>query len=158
MLTNQPLDLETLRLSSIAKGLISSISDIDNHNYLARGLQSVPVPLQSRIARKYIDRYNQKKAGSEYRANTWLRRTINRLKPRFGVLFSITQNMPLPWHILSSVEKTKKHAGDLAIECVQIALDVSEEHQTLEYEQILRFTYEAVAEHAKASIARGCAP
>ncbi len=150
MLTNQPLDLETLRLSSIAKGLISSISDIDNHNYLARGLQSVPVPLQSRIARKYIDRYNQKKAGSEYRANTWLRRTINRLKPRFGVLFSITQNMPLPWHILSSVEKTKKHAGDLAIECVQIALDVSEEHQTLEYEQILRFTYEAVAEHAKA--------
>ncbi|RZF94471.1 replication endonuclease [Pseudoalteromonas sp. CO302Y] len=150
MLNNQPLDLETLRLSSIAKGLISSISDIDNHNYLARGLQSVPVPLQSRIARKYIDRYNQKKAGSEYRANTWLRRTINRLKPRFGVLFSITQNMPLPWHILSSVEKTKKHAGDLAIECVQIALDVSEEHQTLEYEQILRFTYEAVAEHAKA--------
>lgn len=150
MLTNQPLNLETLRLSSIAKGLISSISDIDNHNYLARGLQSVPVPLQSRIARKYIDRYNQKKAGSEYRANTWLRRTINRLKPRFGVLFSITQNMPLPWHILSSVEKTKKHAGDLAIECVQIALDVSEEHQTLEYEQILRFTYEAVAEHAKA--------
>jgi len=150
MLTNQPLDLETLRLSSIAKGLISSISDIDNHNYLARGLQNVPVLLQSRIARKYIDRYNQKKAGSEYRANKWLRRTINRLKPRFGVLFSITQNMPLPWHILSSVEKTKKHAGDLAIECVQIALDVSEEHQTLGYEQILRFTYEAVAEHAKA--------
>lgn len=150
MLTNHPLDLETLRLSGIAKGLISSISDIDNHNFLARGLQNVPVPLQSRIARKYIDRYNQKKAGSEYRANTWLRRTINRLKPRFGVLFSITQNMPLPWHILSSVEKTKKHAGDLAIECVQIALDVSEEHQTMGYEEILRFTYEAVAEHAKA--------
>ncbi|MBB1368682.1 replication endonuclease [Pseudoalteromonas sp. SR44-5] len=149
MANPRPLDLDALRLSGIAKGLISSISDIDDHNFLARGLQSVPVPLQSRMARKYIDRYNQKKAGSQFRANTWLRRTIARLKPRFGVLFSITQNMPLPWHILSSIEKTKKHAGTLAMECVQIALDVSEEHQRLSYEKIVRLTYEAVAEHAK---------
>ena len=149
MANPKPLDLDALNLSSIAKGLISSINDIDDHNFLARGLQSVPVPLQSRMARKYIDRYNQKKAGSQFRANTWLRRTIARLKPRFGVLFSITQNMPLPWHILSSIEKTKKHAGTLAMECVQIALDVSEEHQRLSYEKIVRITYEAVAEHAK---------
>jgi len=145
----QPIDLKALRLSSVAEGLITSISDIDNRNFLARGLQAVPVPLQSRMARKYIDRYNQKKAGGEYRANTWLRRTVARLKPRFGVLFSITQNMPLPWHILSSIEKTKKHAGTLAMECVQIALDVSEENQQLDYEKIVSLTYDAVATHAK---------
>ncbi|MBH0074659.1 replication endonuclease [Pseudoalteromonas sp. SWYJ118] len=144
------IDLETLRVSGIAKGLISSISDIDDRNFLARGLQNVPVPLQSRMARKYMDRYNQKKAGSQYRANTWLRRTIARLKPRFGVLFSITQNMPLPWHILSSIEKTKKHAGTLALECVQITLDVSEENQHLPYEKIISLTYDAIATHAKA--------
>jgi len=57
----QPIDLKALRLSSVAEGLITSISDIDNRNFLARGLQAVPVPLQSRMARKYIDRYNQKK-------------------------------------------------------------------------------------------------
>lgn len=150
MTNPKPLDLQALRLSGIAKGLISSISDIDDRNFLARGLQNVPVPLQSRIARKYIDRYNQKKAGSQYRANTWLRRTIARLKPRFGVLFSITQNMPLPWHILSSIEKTKKHAGTLAMECVQITLDVSEENQHLPYEKIISLTYDAIAKHAKA--------
>lgn len=150
MATPKPLDLQALRLSGIAKGLISSISDIDDRNFLARGLQNVPVPLQSRMARKYIDRYNQKKAGSQYRANTWLRRTIARLKPRFGVLFSITQNMPLPWHILSSIEKTKKHAGTLAMECVQITLDVSEENQHLPYEKIISLTYDAIATHAKA--------
>ncbi|GAA79256.1 replication endonuclease [Pseudoalteromonas sp. BSi20495] len=149
MANPKPLDLQALRLSGIAKGLISSISDIDDHNFLARGLQNVPVPLQSRMARKYIDRYNQKKAGSQFRANTWLRRTIARLKPRFGVLFSITQNMPLPWHILSSIEKTKKHAGTLAMECVQITLDVSEENQRLSYEKLVRVTYEAVSDHAK---------
>lgn len=150
MANPKPIDLETLRLSGIAKGLISSINDIDDRNFLARGLQSVPVPLQSRMARKYIDRYNQKKAGSQYRANTWLRRTIARLKPRFGVLFSITQNMPLPWHILSSIEKTKKHAGTLAMECVQITLDVSEENQHLPYAKIISLTYDAIATHAKA--------
>ena len=150
MANPKPLDLQALRISGIAKGLISSISDIDDRNFLARGLQNVPVPLQSRMARKYIDRYNQKKAGSQYRANTWLRRTIARLKPRFGVLFSITQNMPLPWHILSSIEKTKKHAGTLAMECVQITLDVSEENQHLPYEKIISLTYDAIAKHAKA--------
>ncbi|WMS91367.1 replication endonuclease [Pseudoalteromonas sp. HL-AS1] len=150
MANPKPLDLQALRLSGIAKGLISSISDIDDRNFLARGLQNVPVPLQSRMARKYIDRYNKKKAGSQYRANTWLRRTIARLKPRFGVLFSITQNMPLPWHILSSIEKTKKHAGTLAMECVQITLDVSEENQHLPYEKIISLTYDAIATHAKA--------
>ena len=150
MANPQAIDLNALRLSGIAKGLISSISDVDDRNFLARGLQNVPVPLQSRMARKYIDRYNQKKAGSEYRANTWLRRTIARLKPRFGVLFSITQNMPLPWHILSSIEKTKKHAGTLAMECVQITLDVSEENQHLPYEKIISLTYDAIATHAKA--------
>ncbi|ENN98986.1 MULTISPECIES: replication endonuclease [Pseudoalteromonas] len=149
MANPKPLDLQALRLSGIAKGLISSISDIDDRNFLARGLQNVPVPLQSRMARKYIDRYNQKKAGSQYRANTWLRRTIARLKPRFGVLFSITQNMPLPWHILSSIEKTKKHAGTLAMECVKITLDVSEENQHLPYEKIISLTYDAIATHAK---------
>ena len=149
MANPKPIDLEPLRLSGIAKGLISSISDIDDRNFLARGLKNVPVPLQSRMARKYIDRYNQKKAGSQYRANTWLRRTIARLKPRFGVLFSITQNMPLPWHILSSIEKTKKHAGTLAMECVQITLDVSEENQHLPYEKIISVTYDAIANHAK---------
>ena len=118
MANPQPIDLKALRLSSVAEGLITSISDIDNRNFLARGLQAVPVPLQSRMARKYIDRYNQKKAGSEYRANTWLRRVIARLKPRFGVLFSITQNMPLPWHILSSIEKTKKHANQITASCL----------------------------------------
>ncbi|MEI8668847.1 hypothetical protein P4S65_11620 [Pseudoalteromonas sp. B131b] len=61
MANPRPLDLDALRLSGIAKGLISSINDIDDHNFLARGLQSVPVPLQSRMARKYIDRYNQKR-------------------------------------------------------------------------------------------------
>lgn len=149
MANPKPLDLQALRLSGIAKGLISSISDIDDRNFLARGLQNVPVPLQSRMARKYIDRYSQKKAGSQYRANTWFRRTIARLKPRFGVLFSITQNMPLPWHILSSIEKTKKHAGTLAMECVQITLDVSEENQHLPYEKIISLTYDAIATHAK---------
>ena len=119
MANPKPLDLDALNLSTIAKGLISSINDIDDFNYLASNLEKVPVSLQSRLARKYIDRYTEKKAGSQFRANTWMRRTIKRLKPRFGVLLSITHNMPLPWHILSSIEKTKKHAGTLALECVE---------------------------------------
>ncbi|TMP73514.1 replication endonuclease [Pseudoalteromonas sp. S1608] len=144
-----PLDLDALNLSSIAKGLISSITDIDDFNYLASNLEKVPVSLQSRMARKYIDRYTEKKAGSQFRANTWIRRTIARLKPRFGVLLSITHNMPLPWHILSSVEKTKKHAGTLALECLEKALDVSEQNQHFPYEKIVRLTYEGVAGYAK---------
>ncbi|WP_350645816.1 hypothetical protein, partial [Pseudoalteromonas sp. G24-MNA-CIBAN-0072] len=71
-----PPDLDALNLSSIAKGLISSITDIDDFNYLASNLEKVPVSLQSRMARKYIDRYTEKKAGSQFRANTWMRRTI----------------------------------------------------------------------------------
>ncbi|MFT6789057.1 MAG: hypothetical protein ACJAVX_002424 [Pseudoalteromonas rhizosphaerae] len=149
MANPKPLDLDALNLSTIAKGLISSINDIDDFNYLASNLEKVPVSLQSRMARKYIDRYTEKKAGSQFRANTWMRRTITRLKPRFGVLLSIAHNMPLPWHILSSIEKTKKHAGTLALECVEKALDVSEQNQHLPYEKIVRLTYEGVAAYAK---------
>ena len=109
MLANQPVDLAQLRLSSMARGIIAAIDDVDNFNYVARKLAVIP-PLQGRMARRYIDRYNQKKQSSIYRANRWLSRTIARLRPRFEVLFRITQSMPLPWHILSSVEKPKNMA------------------------------------------------
>jgi len=100
----EPVDLNSLNISKLAVGVLRSLTDVDDFNYLARGLATLPIPLQGRMARKYIDRYNSKDQKSRYKANQWIGRTINRLKPRFGVLFSITQSMPLPWHILSSAE------------------------------------------------------
>ncbi|WP_232285001.1 replication endonuclease [Pseudoalteromonas tunicata] len=145
----KPVDLDTLRLSGMAKGIIAAITDVDNFNFLARGLQTVPTPLQSRLARKYITRYNQQQKDARYKANRWLSRVIYRLKPRFNVLFRITQNMPLPWHILSSSEKTKNHGATMARECLQIALDISDDYQRLKYEKIAKLTYEACAELSK---------
>ncbi|WP_278403804.1 replication endonuclease [Pseudoalteromonas ruthenica] len=152
MLANQPVDLAQLRLSSMARGIVAAIDDVDNFNYVARKLAVIPTPLQGRMARRYIDRYNQKKQGSIYRANRWLSRTIARLQPRFEVLFRITQSMPLPWHILSSVEKTKEYGTDAARECMQIAIDISDESQHLDYAEIATLIYEKLS---KFSLERG---
>ncbi|KZN61197.1 replication endonuclease [Pseudoalteromonas luteoviolacea] len=145
----QPIDVDTLNLSGLAKGVLASITDIDDYKYLARGLSTLPIPLQGRMARKYIDRYNGKKAGSKYKANEWMRRTIKRLKPRFGVLFRIAQSMPFPWHILSSVEKTKGHARLVATEAMQLMIDLADSNTELSYRELLIETHIALKAFAK---------
>ncbi len=152
MLAVQPVDLAQLRLSSMAKGIIAAIDDIDTYNHVARRIATLPLPLQGRMLRRFVDiRGTQEKydAKRSYRANTWLRRTVARLEPRFEVLFRITQSMPLPWHILSSAEKTKDHASVVARECMQIALDIRDSEQDLSYEQVTAEIFEKLKDISK---------
>ena len=144
----EPIDLNSLNISKLAVGVLRSLTDVDDFNYLARGLATLPIPLQGRMARKYIDRYNSKDQKSRYKANQWIGRTINRLKPRFGVLFSITQNMPLPWHILSSAEKTKEHASNIAANAAQIMTDLADEHPQATYEELIYIIFYQLIEFA----------
>ncbi|NQZ24470.1 MAG: replication endonuclease [Colwellia sp.] len=141
--------LDTLNLSGIARGIISSIDDIRDHNFIAKGLGSVPIPLQSRLAKQYVDRYNKNSKKAEYDANRWFDLTMQKLKPRFSVLFRITQNMPLPWHILSNKDKTKHYATTTAKECVSLLLDVSDGLADEDYEVILKESYEKVGEYTQ---------
>lgn len=149
MSLDKRISLETINLSGIAKGIISSIDDTRDHNFIAKGLGSVPIPLQSRLARQYVDRYNKNSTKSEYNANRWFDTTIQKLKPRFSVLFRITQNMPLPWHILSNKEKTKHYSTTTAKECVSILLEVSDGLAAEDYKVILKESYEKVGEYTQ---------
>lgn len=143
------INLATLNLSGLAASIINSIDDVRDHNFLAKGLASVPLPLQSRLARKYIERYDENAAQKKFKANTWFYRTINKLKPRWGVLFSITQNMPLPWYILSNKEKTKNHASTKANECAQAIGDLADELAHLNYEDQVKICHERLGELAQ---------
>ncbi|OUR98074.1 replication protein [Gammaproteobacteria bacterium 42_54_T18] len=147
---DQRVELATLNLSGVAVGIISSIDDVRNYNFLALGLSRMPIPLQTRIARDYVARYNRGNSKAQINANVWLRRTTEKLKPRFGALFSITQNMPLPWHILSNKDKTKKHAEKVAIECIGIFNDLSDQVIGECYEDDVRHVYEKLGQYCQA--------
>lgn len=149
MIRDQKVALDNLNLSSIANGIVSSIDDVRDHNFIAKGLGSVPFPLQSRIARKYVERYEATSPQLKYKANRWFDRTMKKLKPRFSVLFRITQNMPLPWHILSNKDKTKNHANETAKECISILLQSSDDSSNDEYAAILRNAYESIGEYTQ---------
>lgn len=143
------INLGSLNLSTIACGIVSSIDDVRDHNFIAKGLGSLPFPLQARIARKYVERYQDSSPKIKYKANRWFDRTIQKLKPRFTVLFSITQNMPLPWHILSNKEKTKKYSNTTAKECTQLLLDTADGITTNNYSKNLRAAFEYIGDYAK---------
>ncbi len=149
MIQDQRIELGTLNLSSVVVGIISSIDDVRNYNFLAKGLSKMPVPLQTRVARDYVARYNRSNNNAKLNANVWLRRTVDKLEQRFGTLFSITQNMPLPWNILSNKDKTKKHAEKVALECVAIIADLSEELTHQEYDQSVKHVFEKIGNHCQ---------
>ena len=142
-------NLDTLNLSGIACGIISSIDDVRDHNFIAKGLGRLPFPLQSRIARKYIERYETNNPKIKYKANRWFDRTIQKLKPRFNILFSITQNMPLPWHILSNKDKTKNYSNTTAKECTRLLIESADGITTESYEQNLRAAFEYIGDYAQ---------
>lgn len=80
----------------------------------------------------------------QYKANAWLRRTVNTLKPRLKILKQITNSMPLPWYILANAEKTKKHASELAAKVTEILSDLASENPNWNMVDL----YEAIAEFA----------
>jgi len=143
------INLDTLNLSGVACGIISSIDDVRDHNFIAKGLGRLPFPLQSRIARKYIERYETNNPKIKYKANRWFDRTIQKLKPRFNILFSITQNMPLPWHILSNKDKTKNYSNTTAKECTRLLIESADGITDQSYEQNLRAAFEYIGEYAQ---------
>ncbi len=145
---DQRINLDSLNLSGMARGIVSSIDDTRDHNFFAKGLASLPFPLQARVARKYVERYNENSPKLKFKANSWFRRTIQKLKPRFNVLFSITKNMPLPWHILSNKDKTKNYADKAVSDIVYLLQETPSDMDNDNYETILRASFEAVGEHA----------
>ncbi|MDO6426204.1 replication endonuclease [Thalassotalea sp. 1_MG-2023] len=147
---DQKVNLDDLNLSSFARGIISTIDDVRDHNFLALGLSSIPYSLQTRLVKGYYDRYNKKQSKAQYKANTWLRRTIMKLKPRFGVLFRIMQEMPLPWYILNNKDKTKEHAFTATKYCIEIMLGIAEEMpDDATDEERLKAAYQKVGDYAQ---------
>jgi hypothetical protein len=124
-------ELEQIQvLKSAAKNTVSTSVlslfagfDKDEHAFVYECLSVVPRPLQMRFAKRYLSRCDNS-ARSKYKANEWFRRTINKLKPRLKILKKIVDDMPLPWHILANVEKTKKHGCVLANEVSAILVDI----------------------------------
>ncbi|MCF6442336.1 replication endonuclease [Pseudoalteromonas luteoviolacea] len=135
---NAPLDLniETLKklspstVSSAVEQLLEIITDKQDRDFVHRCLAFVPRPLQMRFAKRYLDKYDHSSAKNQYFANDWFRRSVTRLKPRLKILEQIIADMPLPWHIIKSVERTKKHSGDLAQTVTQMMTDLSQENPT----------------------------
>lgn len=124
---NQKVSLDSLNLSGFARGIISTVDDVRDHNFLALGINSIPFALQTRLVKQYIDRYSKKQTKAQYKANTWLRKTILKLKPRFGVLFRITQEMPMPWYILNNKDKTTDYGFTTAKHCLEIILGIADD-------------------------------
>jgi hypothetical protein len=143
------INIGSLNLSTIACGIVSSIDDVRDHNFIAKGLGSLPFPLQARIARKYIERYQDNTPKVKYKANRWFDRTIQKLKPRFNVLFSITQNMPLPWHILSNKDKTKNYSNTTAMECTRLLIETADGMTNESYEKTLSAAFEYIGEYTQ---------
>ena len=143
------VNLETLNLSNVAVGIISSIDDTRDYNFLAKGLSRVPFPLQARLAKQYIDRYTKKQTKAGFKANEWFRRTIAKLKPRFSVLFRISQNMPFPWRILQNLEKTKHHGAVTAKHSLEIVLGIGEDFPNVTEEQATRLAYDKVGKYCE---------
>lgn len=147
MMNDTKINLATLNLSSVAVGVIGSIDDIRDHNFIAQGLARVPFTLQARLAKQYIDRYNKKQTKAGFKANEWFRRTIAKLKPRFGVLFRITEAMPFPWHILHNKDKTTQHGHVTAKYCLEIILGISDDFENEDEIETTRLAYEKVGEY-----------
>ncbi len=146
---DQRVNLAALNLSNVAVGIISAIDDIRDFNFLAQGLARVPFPLQARLAKQYIDRYNKKQTKAGFKANKWFSRTIAKLKPRFGVLFRISQEMPFPWHILNNKDKTKHHGTVTAKYCLEIILGISDDFIEETEEETTRLAYEKVGQYCQ---------
>lgn len=149
MSIDQRINLAILNLSNVAVGIISAIDDTRDYNFLAQGLARVPFPLQARLAKQYIDRYNKKQTKAGFKANEWFRRTIAKLKPRFGVLFRISQEMPFPWHILNNKDKTKHYGSVTAKHCLEIILGVGEDFVEETEEESTLLAYEKVGRYCE---------
>jgi len=149
MASDHRIDLSTLNLSGLAVGVISSIDDVRDYNFLAQGLSRVPFPLQARLAKQYINRYTKKHTKAGFKANEWFRRTIAKLKPRFGVLFRISQEMPFPWHILNNKDKTKDYGAVTAKNCLEIILGISDDFTDESEEKSTLLAYEKVGKYCE---------
>lgn len=146
---DQRINLASLNLSSLALGIIKTLDNIRDHNFLAQGLANVPFPLQARLAKQYIGRYNKKQTKAGFKANEWFRRTIAKLKPRFGVLFRISQEMPFPWHILNNKDKTKAYGMDAAKQCLEIIIGIGDDYPQEDEQQCTFLAYEKVGEYCQ---------
>lgn len=144
------LNLATLNLSTVAKGIISSVDDTRDHNYLAQGLALLPFSLQARLAKQYIERYTKKQTKAGYKANEWFRRTIAKLKPRFNVLFRISHEIPFAWHIIKNKDKTTAFAFDTAKHCIEIIIGVGDElPENATYDERVKTAYLKVGEYSQ---------
>jgi len=149
MAKDHRINLATLNLSNVAVGIISSIDDIRDHNFLANGLSRVPIPLQARLAKQYIERYRRKQTKAGFDTNEWFRKTIAKLKPRFAVLFTISQQMPFPWHIISNKDKTKDYGIVTAKHCLEIMLGISEDFPSEDLTECTKIAYEKVGQYCQ---------
>ncbi|MBB1333882.1 MULTISPECIES: replication endonuclease [unclassified Pseudoalteromonas] len=118
------------QVSKAAMSVITAIDDAEQVAFVYKCLCNVPKPLQMRVAKRFIDRYDTTSLRSQFGANDWLRRTVNTLKPRLKILERIVNNMPLPWHILANADKTKKHASVLSRQVTEILGDLALEQTT----------------------------
>jgi hypothetical protein len=149
MSNDQRINLANLSLSGLASGIIKTLDDARDHNFLAKGLARVPFPLQARLAKQYISRYNKKQTKAGFKANEWFRRTIAKLKPRFGVLFRISQEMPFPWQILNNKDKTKQYGSVTAKNCLEIVLGIGEDFADEDEDERTRLAYEKVGNYCE---------
>ena len=113
------------QVSKAAMSIITAIDDAEQVAFVYKCLCNVPKPLQMRVAKRFIDKYDTTSLRSQFGANNWLRRTVDTLKPRLKILERIVNNMPLPWHILANADKTKKHAGVLSRQVTEILGDLA---------------------------------
>lgn len=112
---NQQDKIDKQKIASSARVLLDNVNDKDDFVFVNNALGALPKPLHARFLKRYLDYYQSGFGNkSRYKANRWLSRTIKVLKPRLEIIHDICQSMPLPWFILSNVEKTKQHAFKLA--------------------------------------------
>lgn len=146
---HKKIDLNSLKLTSAAKGIISKINSVNDHNILAKGLALTPPLLQLNLAKEYAKKYNKNETKADLHANEWFKKTIAKLKPRFGLLFMLTQQPPLPLYIIKDLKKTKDYGFTAAKECLQIILDLDEENDNEKNHEWYLAAYQGVAEYAK---------
>ena len=153
---HKKINLHGLKLSSAAKGIISKIDSVNDHNILAKGLALTPPLLQLNLAKEYAKKYNKNETKADLHANEWFKKTIAKLKPRFGLLFMLTQTPPLPLYIIKDLKKTKDYGFTAAKECLEIILSISNadienpsKNADILTQQKIEHAYYAVGQHAQ---------
>ncbi|KGJ98131.1 replication endonuclease [Thalassotalea sp. ND16A] len=120
----------------------------DNAAHWHNQTNKLPYPLQLRFARRYANHFsnNVSRDGKsvEFTANSYLQKTLAKIKPRFPHIFNFMTRQSHPWRELSNAKRMEKRAENIAMEMNNNLVEMASE-LTGEYIDNLTATYEYLA-------------